>query len=323
MPPRAFDAGDDEDEAPVVRRPRGQIAAFVNELRERQKDARTAENGVNAGDGARDDRVVCLHSVPSSGRSERRIGTFFAQWGDVGAVRIDGDRALIGFVSAEDAKAAMHGASGHVWHGVTLGLSWAESGAMDVPPTPAFGCRNARESSPMPVRHRGSPSSMCSTDSEEAQDTEALPSLTLRRLESMLHRMTMRRERIARCMKLALDHAQDAETIAGIIVDAMTQPTVPITRRLAILYVMSDILYNASARVPCAWKYRAAFEPHLDRIFAHWSGVLALCDAHYRSALASRLQVLLGAWDAWLVWPPTTLSSLSMYITNQSAADRA
>ena len=180
-----------------------------------------------------------------------------------------------------------------------------------------------RHASPIPVRHRSNDDNpMCSTDSEEVEEiVEGLSLLTSRRLESMLSRLTLRRERIARCMKLALDHAKAAEAVADKIARAMLEA--PIPRKLAILYAMSDILYNTSARVPCAWMYRNAFEPWLTTLFAHWGDILRRTQS---PELERNIHTILACWDAWLLWPPIVLDELrhaSVQSTNQTEAGHA
>lgn len=191
-----------------------------------------------------------------------------------------------------------------------------------VAPAPEQPSRSRRASS-MPVRHRSNDAnSMCSTDSEEVEEiVEGLPRITARRLDTMLARLTLRRERIARCMKLALDHAKAAEAVAGKIARAMLEA--PIPRKLAILYTMSDILYNTSARVPCAWMYRNAFEPWLTTLFSHWGDVLRRAHNH---ELERSVHTVLACWDAWLLWPPIVLDELrhaSVQSTNQTEAGHA
>ena len=61
----------------------------------------------------------------------------------------------------------------------------------------------------------------------------------------MLYRME--RHRIADAMAFALDHAEQAEEISNIIGGSLQDVTTPIPTKLARLYIISDILHNASA----------------------------------------------------------------------------
>lgn len=176
--------------------------------------------------------------------------------------------------------------------------------------------------SPAPVRPRTHrPAGVCadadsgaaplySTDSEEAaqRDGHTLPPLTRRRLHAMLRALTPRRERIARCMALALDHAYAAEEVADIVTASLLVPTTPVPRKLARLHVVSDILYNAGA-APHAWRYRGAFETRLARVFAHLGAVLAALPGRLSAeSTARQLARVLDCWDAWLVVPPPALA---------------
>lgn len=161
--------------------------------------------------------------------------------------------------------------------------------------------------------------SLYSTDSEEAQETEAarrtrqatLGSLARRRLFSMLRSLTPRRERIARCMALALANAHAAEAVAAVLVDSLLVPSTPIPRKVARLYVVSDILHNSAASVPNAWRFRDAFLPHLYRVFSHLSAVVHAYAGRIKAeAVQRQFLAVLDCWDTWLVYPPSMIQEL-------------
>lgn len=152
-----------------------------------------------------------------------------------------------------------------------------------------------------------------STDSEELSDADRrrdeLSPLVRRRFASMLRALTLRRERVARCMALCLDHVAWAAELAEMLVASLLIPTTPIPRKLARLYVLSDVLYN-SGSVPGAWRYRAAFEAQLPRIMAHWHDVTRACPGRLSAAAVVRDVVrVLDVWDTWLVFPPAALAA--------------
>lgn len=156
-----------------------------------------------------------------------------------------------------------------------------------------------------------------STDSEEGEEAASLrptlgaplSRLAQRRLHALLSSLIPRRERIAQCMALALDHAYAAEAVAAQLVQSLLVPSTPIPRKVARLYVVSDILHNSAAPVPHAWRYRDAFSPHLPHVFAHFRDVVRAFPGRVKAeAVEHQIVTVLDCWDAWLVYPPAVLN---------------
>ena len=240
---------------------------------------------------------------------------------------------FVAFQCRADAKAALAAADGMPWGASALAVSWARP--VPLPAHPRIVRRRAparRGSDAAPVRPRSArpvyaeaptaddgDASPYSTDSEEVEEAEAgraskeaaLRPLADRRLRALLRTLTPRRECIARCMVLALDHAYAADAVAARIAASLVLPRTPIPRKLARLYVVSDILYNSAARVPHAWRYRDAFHTHLARIFAHLGDVVRAYSSRVKAdAVLRPVLGVLDAWDAWLVYPPVELAAL-------------
>ncbi|WFD39564.1 uncharacterized protein MJAP1_002543 [Malassezia japonica] len=250
-----------------------------------------------------DSTNLCVQGLSES-VTEAALGRYFARWGDVGTTKVlpprDARRGPTGFVAymtRAEAESALAGADGLVWDAAPLRVAWSKPVTLPLEPLyPQRAEVRRAPTSPTPVRPRSARphfedsaefhdegyASLYSTDSEEAQETEAsrrtrqatLGPLARRRLFSMLRSLTPRRERIARCMALALANAHAAEAVAAVLVDSLLVPSTPIPRKVARLYVVSDILHNSAASVPNAWRFRDAFLPHLYRVFSHLSAVV-------------------------------------------------
>ncbi|WFD18663.1 hypothetical protein MCAP1_000870 [Malassezia caprae] len=259
---------------------------------------------------------------------ERSLGLFFAEWGAVAHVEIcdgpDGRTAYVAFMDRADAERAHTQAPGRSWGAARLQVAWAPP--VPRPAVPAFAARDApRVRRRIAYRHRSEHTrpaadldvdasfaddgyaSLYSTDSEEASESEAssmLGPLAAQRFKAMLRSLTLRRERIARCMVLALDHAQAADTLAAILAASLQITSTPIPRKLARLYVVSDILCNGAAPVPGAWKYRDAFQRHLPPIFAHLGATVRACPGRMTAEkVRGPILAVLDVWDAWLLYP--------------------
>lgn len=113
-----------------------------------------------------------------------------------------------------------------------------------------------------------------SSDSAEDSERERLPKgrlgkLARRRFEALLRTLTSTRDKIARGMVFALEHADAAATIVDLLVESLTLDATPVPRKVARLHLCSDILHNASASVPNAWVYRSVMQARLPRVFDH------------------------------------------------------
>ncbi|WFC95622.1 hypothetical protein MBRA1_002273 [Malassezia brasiliensis] len=275
---------------------------------------------------------LCVRGLARS-VTEEALGDYFAQWGDIAAVKLlpHRDVGFVAFQCRADAEAALEAADGMPWGASALAVSWARAVPLPVHPRIVRRRVPARRSK-APVRSRHTrpvyaeaptvddgEASPYSTDSEEVEEAEAgraakeaaLSPLADRRLGALLRTLTPRRERIARCMVLALDHAYAADAVAARIAASLVLPHTPVPRKLARLFVVSDILYNSAARVPHAWRYRGAFEPHLVRIFAHLGDVVRAYASRVKAdAVLRPVLAVLDAWDTWLVYPPGALAAL-------------
>ncbi|WFD26368.1 hypothetical protein MNAN1_001347 [Malassezia nana] len=309
---RAF-ADDEPDEIPrPIKQPRhGPVSSFVASKQPHDTPSTSVRPEVpNVLEPPRADSSstselstnLCVRPLPPLAH-ERSLGLFFAEWGAVARVDIrvsssdDVRTGYVAFMERDEAERALAQADGRTWGGTRLQVAWAP--AVPRPTVPAFRSRDApRVRRRMAYRHRGQHAqpvadahvdasfldegyaSLYSTDSEEVSEAEAsttLGPLAAQRFKAMLRSLTLRRERIARCMMLALDHAQTADTLAAILANSLQIASTPIPRKLARLYVVSDILCNGAAPVPGAWKYREAFQTHLPTIFAHLGATVRAC----------------------------------------------
>ncbi|PWN48290.1 hypothetical protein IE53DRAFT_319701 [Violaceomyces palustris] len=174
--------------------------------------------------------------------------------------------------------------------------------------------------------------SLYSTDSEEESEAEKMRKLrkvdqigrvARRRFEAMLRGMTPRRERIAKCMAFAIEHAYAAEAIAEILCRSVTLAETPIPRKLARLHTISDILHNSAAPVPNAWKYRQAFERRLLAVFKHLGEVIGSFPGRMKAeAFKMQVNAVLECWENWLVLTPSHLEDLAKALRSGAAVSR-
>jgi U2-associated protein SR140 len=75
-------------------------------------------------------------------------------------------------------------------------------------------------------------------------------------LEELLRNVTIDRERVRDVMGFALDHAEEAKDVVEMISESLSQPDTPIPKKVARLFVVSDILYNSQQPIRNASAYR-------------------------------------------------------------------
>ncbi|KDN36510.1 hypothetical protein K437DRAFT_241154 [Tilletiaria anomala UBC 951] len=172
---------------------------------------------------------------------------------------------------------------------------------------------------PDPFKDQGL-NELYSSDSEEAEEAEYLRKsrrgdvigrAARRRFEAMLRGITPRRERIARAMRFALEHAHASSAIAELLIESLLIPSTPVPRKLARLYVLSDILHNGAVPLPNAWKYRQAFEQQLPLVFAHLGDVARSFPGRMKQeGFKMQVSAVLDTWEVWLIFTPNLLEQL-------------
>ncbi|KAH9814813.1 hypothetical protein DFH28DRAFT_969431 [Melampsora americana] len=160
--------------------------------------------------------------------------------------------------------------------------------------------------------------SIYSTDSAEESENERLPKGKLgkysrKRFQAMLRSVTPQRERIARCMAFALHHADAADEVAAILVQSLTIDMTPIPRKLARLYVISDILHNSSNSLPNAWKYRQVLEKLLPDVFDHLNLIYRSFPGRIKAeTFKKQISLIVNVWSSFMVFSQTSIDDFNI-----------
>ncbi|KAJ8736066.1 hypothetical protein PYW08_006722 [Mythimna loreyi] len=124
------------------------------------------------------------------------------------------------------------------------------------------------------------------------------------RLEELIRGLTPARCSIGAAMAWCLEHAEAAPEVSTCLAESLAGAHTPPQRRVARLYLLSDILHNAGAKLTNASAYRSAFQQRLTEIMRN-------CHLAY-SRMTSRIQQegfrarvtrILQAWADWAVYP--------------------
>ncbi|XP_028833766.1 U2 snRNP-associated SURP motif-containing protein isoform X2 [Denticeps clupeoides] len=153
-------------------------------------------------------------------------------------------------------------------------------------------------------------------DEEEEEEEDGSKKGSLKdderdKLEEMLRSLAPRKGDIAAAMLFCLDHADAAEEIVECITESLSILKTPLPKKIARLYLVSDVLYNSSAKVANASYYRKFFETKLSQIFADLNSTYKTIQGHLQSEhFKQRVMTCFRAWEDWTVYPDPFLIKL-------------
>ncbi|CAG9137014.1 unnamed protein product [Plutella xylostella] len=146
------------------------------------------------------------------------------------------------------------------------------------------------------------------------------------RLEDLIRNLTPCRTAIGEAMAWCLEHAEAANEIAQCLLESMTGENTAPHKRIARLYLLSDILHNAGAKLTNASAFRSVFEQRLVAIMRGLGAAAAALPARLQAeGLRARCTRVLQAWADWAVYPPPLLLLLHRALRRpaQEAEDEA
>ncbi|KAM5163215.1 U2 snRNP-associated SURP motif-containing protein isoform 2-T2 [Mantella aurantiaca] len=131
------------------------------------------------------------------------------------------------------------------------------------------------------------------------------------KLEEVLRGLTPRKNDIGDAMVFCLNHAEAAEEIVDCIAESLSILKTPLPKKIARLYLVSDVLYNSSAKVANASYYRKFFESKLCQIFADLNAAYRAIQGHLQSEnFKQRVMACFRAWEDWTIYPEPYLIKL-------------
>lgn len=142
------------------------------------------------------------------------------------------------------------------------------------------------------------------------------------RLETLLKELTPRKDDIGDAMVFCLQRAEAAEEVVSLIAESLSMLQTPLQKKIARLYLVSDLLHNSCAKVAGASYYRKYFESKLIQICGD------LCASHKN--IQARLQAeqfkqkvisCFRAWEEWAIYPEQYLIYLQNIFLGFTKAD--
>lgn len=131
------------------------------------------------------------------------------------------------------------------------------------------------------------------------------------RLETLLKDLTPNREDIAKAMLFCLERADAAEEVVGHITESFSLLQTPLQKKIARLYLVSDILHNSCAKVAGASYYRKYFETKLTQIFGDLNAAHKNIQARLQAEqFKQKVMNCFRAWEDWAIYPEPYLIHL-------------
>ncbi|KAF6030959.1 U2SURP [Bugula neritina] len=124
------------------------------------------------------------------------------------------------------------------------------------------------------------------------------------RLGDILREITSDRIKIGEAMVWCLEHADSAEEVVEIITDSLSIPDTQLPKKLARLYIVCDILYNSSAKLPNVSYYRKYFEPALPSIFKSFNETYENIEGRLTAEnFKQKVMNCFRTWEEWVIYP--------------------
>ena len=78
------------------------------------------------------------------------------------------------------------------------------------------------------------------------------------RLEDLIRNLTPEGKKIGEVMVFCIEHSEAVEEVADCIMESLSNEKTAVTKKVARLYLMSDILHNCAVKINKASSYRKA-----------------------------------------------------------------
>lgn len=131
-------------------------------------------------------------------------------------------------------------------------------------------------------------------------------------LGDQLRNLDPTKKRIGSLMMFCINHSDAAKEIIDDIYESLRLLETPFQKKIARLFLISDILHNCSAAVTNASFYREGFQVKLIPIFEHLREYLINIEDRYKAdKFKQKVLTVLGAWKEWTLYEDEFVIRLS------------
>lgn len=171
---------------------------------------------------------------------------------------------------------------------------------------------------------QGMPDELFSSDEEDDESRRrSLSKSQKKRLELMLRRLTPEKSKVAEAMIFCIEHAEASDEIIDFITESLNTITTKIPKKLGRFFLVSDVLYNSSAKAVNASNFRSGFQSRLVEIVNYMHLTFESCESRLKAeAFKQRVMLCFRAWEDWNVYPPEFLCHLQNIFLGLVSADQ-
>lgn len=110
----------------------------------------------------------------------------------------------------------------------------------------------------MNVYTQGMPSDLVGEDETKEPSKGSLSNTQRDRLEDLIRNLSLEKRKIGEAMVFCIEHSEAADEIAECIFESLSNISTVISKKIARLYLVSDILHNCGVKINNASYYRRA-----------------------------------------------------------------
>ncbi|KAH7643994.1 u2 snrnp-associated surp motif-containing protein-like protein [Dermatophagoides farinae] len=137
-----------------------------------------------------------------------------------------------------------------------------------------------------------------SSKSTSSSKSHQLSSKEREKFEDMLRALSPQRSKIGDMMVFCIEHADSWEEIVECITDSLCISETPLYKKIARLFLMSDILHNCSVKVSNVSNYRRGFQSKLQNIFQSFHQAYNQIEARLKAEqFKQRVMNCFRAWE--------------------------
>lgn len=161
-------------------------------------------------------------------------------------------------------------------------------------------------------------------ESKEKEKKGMLTDSEREMFEDMLRELTPERQKIQEAMIYCIEHADAAEEIVKCIVESLSLFETPLHKKIARLYLISDVLHNCTVKVSNASFYRKGFQAKLVDVFQNMHKCYESIEGRMKAEhFKQRVMNCFKAWEDWALYASEFLIKLQNIFLGLVKLDKA
>lgn len=150
---------------------------------------------------------------------------------------------------------------------------------------------------------QGMPEELLSEDDMDEPNKGQLSIAQRNRLEDLIRHLTPDRSKIADTMIFCIEHADAADEICECIAESLSSVETAIHKKIARIYLVSDILHNCTVKVQNASFFRKAMERNLETMFRGLNESYKAQESRLKAeGFKVRIMKIFRTWEEWTVY---------------------